>query len=354
MVHNKKHQLVKKVGLLPGSLIYTGHKSGEEGFVQQIVYNENEIQINKKSSVNQLFESLDKKQVNWIHFDALNDIESIQQIGKYFDIHELMLEDTLNVEHFPKVDFSEKHVFLTLKRLIINNENQVEQEHISFILGDYYLISLFEQKNEIYEIVKERIEKGIGKLRNKRADYLFYILLDVIVDQYFIVLENIGKSIEDTEDLLIENPTENYINKIHYIKKQLLFIRKYIIALREAILNIIGEEPDQIFESNYKYLHDVKDHINHIFETVELYREDQKTLLELNSSNMSNKLNQVMKTLTIVATIFIPLTFVAGIYGMNFKNMPELGWRFGYYAVLLIMAAIATFMVWFMKKRKWF
>jgi len=354
MSPTKRNQHTQKVGLLPGSLVYTGHREGGNGSVQYVVYNEHDIQIKEKQDVNQLTELTEKSKVNWVHFEALHHIESIQQIGKLFDIHELMLEDTLNVEHLPKVDFSEKHVFLTLKRLIINKENQVEQEHISFILGDHYLISFCEQKNEIFNTIKERIEKGIGKIRKKQADYLFYILLDAIVDQYFVVLENISKGIEETEDLLVANPTENYIAEIHQIKKQLLFVRKYVIALREAILNIIGEEPEQIFESNYKYLHDVKDHLNHIFETVELYREDQKTLLELNSSNMSNNLNQVMKTLTIVATIFIPLTFIAGIYGMNFSNMPELSWKWGYFGILGIMLAVAAFMLWFMKRKKWF
>lgn len=349
----KPKSVIHKVGQIPGSLIYTGLNKKDPPAIRLIQYNEQKLFVNQELSYDDIIKKIQPDKVNWIHFFTLDQVDAIEKIGLHFDIHSLMLEDTLNVEHLPKAEFSENHVFLTLKILRLDQDNQLEQEHASFILGNDYLISFKEQRGELLKPIRERIENNIGKVRKKRADYLFYLLVDTIVDNYFLLIEKLRNALEELEDTLIERPSENCINEIHHIKRQILTVRKYIIALRESVINIINEEPQQIFESNYKYLRDIQDHVNFVFESIEIFREDQKSLMELNSSNQNNSMNQVMKALTIVATIFIPLTFIAGIYGMNFQFMPELGWKWGYFGILGFMALITMVMIWFMKRKKW-
>ena len=354
MLKRKPKNVAQKVGQMPGSLIYTGEKSEEKPTIRLLQYDEEEVLLNKELAYEDILRNLQPNKVNWIHFFTLDQVEAIEKIGEHFDIHGLMLEDTLNVEHLPKVEFSENHIFFTLKILSLDSDYQLEQEHTSFILGDDYLISFKEHRTELLKPIRERIENNVGKVRKKRADYLFYLLIDAIVDNYFVLIEKLRKLLEEMEDTLIDKPSENYINEIHHIKKQILTIRKYIVALRESIFNLINEEPKQIFESNYKYLRDVQDHVNFVFDSIETFREDQKSLMELNMTNMNNSMNQVMKTLTVVASIFIPLTFIAGIYGMNFEYMPELKFKYGYFGVWGVMLALTSIMIWYMKRKKWF
>src|SRR6056297_299419 len=344
----------QKVGQIPGSLVYTGEKTDATKAIRLIQYNAQGIITNQELSAEDIFPKVRKDAVNWIHFFTLNQVESIEKAGSFFDIHNLFLEDVLNVDHLPKVEFTEKHVFFTLKILSINHKNQLEAEHASFILSDHYLISFKEQRAELLKPITERILKNMGKIRKKGADYLFYQLADTIVDYYLVMVEKFSHRIEGLEDLLMEYPDKNQIGEIHNLKKNLITARKYIIHLREAIINLVKEEPDQIEEDNYKYLQDMLDHVKFVYESIETFREDQKSQVELNNSKMNNSLNQVMKTLTIIATIFIPLTFVAGIYGMNFEYMPELAWKYGYAGVWGIMIVLSGLMVWYMKRKRWF
>ena len=346
--------VTQKVGQIPGSLVYTGEKEAASKAIRLIQFNEQEVLINQELPADDIFKKIRKDAVSWIHFFTLNQVESIEKTGSFFDIHNLFLEDVLNVHHLPKVEFSEQHVFFMLKILTVNSENQLEAEHASFILGDHYLISFKEQRAELLKPVTERILKNIGKVRKKGANYLFYQLADTIVDHYLVMVEKFSHRIEGLEDLLMDYPDKNQIGEIHNLKKNLITARKYIIHLREAIINLVKEEPDQIEEDNYKYLQDMLDHVKFVYESIETFREDQKSLIELNNSNMNNSLNQVMKTLTIIATIFIPLTFVAGIYGMNFEHMPELGWKYGYAGVWGVMIFLTGLMIWYMKRKRWF
>lgn len=354
MKKRKLKSKVNKIGQLPGSLTYTGHNHPEKTSLRLLQYNETDCSSIEDSNPEIILKKFNKEQNSWIHFYTLNQIEAIEKVGAYFNIHNLMLEDILNVDHLPKVEFSEEHIFFTLKVLSLNDDYTLNHEHASFILGERYLISFKEHRGELLKPVRERLENNIGKSRKKRTDYLFYLLIDAIVDNYYILQEKLQERIEDLEDALIDNPSENQINEIHKIKKTIISVRKYVFALRDAIINLIKEEPMQIFESNYKYLRDVLDHVNFVYESIEAFREDQKSLMELNSSNLNNNLNQVMKTLTIVASVFIPLTFIAGIYGMNFQYIPELTWKYGYFIALGVMAIISILMIWYMKRKKWF
>lgn len=353
MLKKNAKSFTQKVGEIPGSLTYTGKKKGEKAAIRLIQYDEEKVYINEELDYNDIINSIKDDTLNWIHFFTLDQKEAIEKIGGHFNIHELLLEDTLNVEHLPKVEFSESHIFFTLKILGFDSDGNLEEEHVNFIFGSNYLISLKEKRGKLFNPVKERILKNIGKVRKRQVDYLFYLLVDSIVDNYYVMLEKLREKFEELEDTLIEHSGENYINEIHVIKRQVLTIRKYIFVLREEISNLISEEPEQISESNYKYLRDIQDHVNFVYESIETFREDQKSLLELNNSNMNNRMNQVMKTLTIVATIFIPLTFIVGIYGMNFQFMPELNWKWGYFSILGLMAFVSIIMIWFMKRKKW-
>ncbi|MEE4197787.1 MAG: magnesium/cobalt transporter CorA [Bacteroidales bacterium] len=346
--------ITQKVGQIPGSLIYTGERPPAQKAIRLIQFNEQEVLVNQELAADEIFPKIREDAVNWVHFFTLNQVESIEKAGSFFDIHNLLLEDVLNVDHLPKVEFSEKHVFFTLKILTLTADHQLESEHASFILGNHYLISFKEQRGELLKPVTERVLKNIGKVRKKGADYLFYLLSDTIVDHYLLMVERFGQRIEELEDLLIDYPDRNRISEIHDLKRNLLAARKYVIHLREAVINLLSEEPDQLEEDNYRYLQDMLDHVKFVYESIETYREDQKSLVELNNSNMNNNLNQVMKTLTIIATIFIPLTFVAGIYGMNFKHMPELGWKYGYAGIWGIMVILSALMIWYMKRKRWF
>jgi len=354
MKKKKSKSKVNKMSQLPGSLIYTGHNHPEKTSLRLLQYNEEDCSSVEDSDPEIIINKIDIEQNNWIHFYTLNQIEAIERLGLHFDIHNLMLEDILNVDHLPKVEFSQKHILLTLNILSLNDDYTINKEHVSFILGERYLISFKEHRTELLTPIRERIENNIGKSRKKRTDYLFYLLIDAIVDNYYMLQEKLQDRIEDLEDSLIDNPSKNHINEIHKLKKAIITVRKYVFVLREAIINLIKEEPDQIFESNYKYLRDVLDHVNFVYESIEVFREDQKSLMELNSSNLNNNLNQVMKTLTIVASVFIPLTFITGVYGMNFHNIPELSWKYSYFYTLGLMGLISIFMIWFMKRKKWF
>jgi len=354
MLKRKSKSVTKKVGQIPGSLVYTGEKKEQHPAIRLLQYNEKELTFNREAEYKEIIKNVKPNKVNWIHFFTLDQIDAIERIGEHFDIHSLMLEDTLNVEHLPKVDFSEKHVFLTLKILTLNSSHELEEEHTTFILGNDYLISFKEQRGELLRPIRERIENNVGKVRAQRADYLFYLLVDTIVDNYYLLIEELRKTLEELEDILIEGQIKDYIHEIHQIKKQILTIRKYIVNLRESINILINEEPKQITEQNYKYFKDVQDHVNFVLDAVETFREDQKSLMELNLSNMNNNMNQVMKTLTVVASIFIPLTFIAGIYGMNFEYMPELELRYGYFGVWGIMLLLTAVMIWYMKRKRWF
>lgn len=350
----RSKKFIQKVGQMPGSLIYTGEKKYDQPAIRLLQYDAQDVSFNKETSHKEILNLIQPNKVNWIHFFTLNQVDAIEKIGEHFDIHSLMLEDTLNVEHLPKVDFSENHVFLTLKILSLDENNELEQEHTSFILGADYLLSFKEQRGELLRPIRERIENNIGKVRSLRADYLFYLLIDAIVDNYFVLIEKLRFNLEEMEDILIDGSKKDYIHEIHLIKKKILTVRRYIIALRESVINLMNEEPVQIDESNHKYFRDVLDHIHFVYDSVETFREDQKSLMELNMSNMNNNMNQVMKTLTIVATIFIPLTFIAGIYGMNFENIPELSLSWGYYGIWGVMILVTLIMIWFMKRKNWF
>jgi magnesium transporter len=269
-------------------------------------------------------------------------------------MHPLTLEDMINTDHLPKFESSENQLFFTMKFPYYHrNTDFLELRHISLVLSGVNLLSFQEGNEDLLAPIRERIQKNQGRIRKRNTEYLLYALVDYIVDQYFFIMDMIRDDIEKTEDLLMDEPDQNHIQKIHQIKKRIVYLRKYLTSLTKAVSGMQSSEI-QFSDPQVKiYIRDIYDHTLHINEALVTSKDLQTTLLEMNMSNVNHSMNRVMKTLTVVATIFIPLTFVVGIYGMNFQYMPELTWQYGYPAVLTTMVVIAAVMLLWMRKKDW-
>jgi magnesium transporter len=343
-----------KAGLPPGTLVHVGEKRAEAVRITLIDYDEQSFQEKEVSTVEECFPFKATPTVTWINIDGLHQVDIIEKLGKQFELHPLILEDVLHTEQRPKYEDFDKYIFIVLRMLRYNEQIQaVESEQVSLILGTNFVISFQERVGDVFDHIRERIRNAKGRIRKMGPDYLCYTLMDAIVDNYFAVLEIFGERIESMEEELVTNPTERTLQQIHTLKREMLFLRKSVWPLREVISVLQRSESSLISESTGIYLRDVYDHTIQVIDTVESYRDMVSGMLDIYLSSISNKMNAVMKVLTIIATIFIPLTFVAGIYGMNFENMPELKWRWGYGAVWLVMIVVAAIMMVFFRKKKW-
>jgi magnesium transporter len=348
----KRHY--KKAGLPPGTLIHIGERKLESVRITVIDYDENSFQEKQVTKIEDCFEFKKTPTVTWINIDGLHDIEIIEKIGKHYDFHPLVLEDILHTGQRPKFEDLENYIFIVLMMLRFDEESQtVISEQVSLVLGSNYVISFQENVGDVFEQIRDRIRNAKGKVRKMGSDYLMYALLDAIVDGYFVILERLGEKIELMEEELVSNPSEKTLHQIHNMKREMVGLRKSVWPLRELINGFERSESDLIQETTGAYLRDVYDHTIQVIDTVESFRDMVSGMLDIYLSSISNRMNAVMKVLTIIATIFIPLTFVAGIYGMNFENMPELKWRYGYFGVWLVMVIITGCMLLYFKKKKW-
>ncbi len=344
----------KKIGLAPGSLVYTGSKRKNSPRITVFDYTPTTVEEKVCSSVEETFSYRDTKSVTWINIDGIHKIDIIEKIGKHFNIHPLILEDITNTNQRPKVEDLEDMLFIIL-RMHPNDAMAADfnSEQVSILITKNCVISFQEQEGDLFDSIRERIRTGKGKIRSMGTDYLAYTLIDAVVDNFFFVLEQIGELTENLENEVIENPVPKIVQKLHSLKQNLLFLRKSIWPLREEITKLQRTDSTLISHSTNIYLRDVYDHTIQIIDMVETIRDIITGLLDMYLSNISNKMNEVMKVLTIIATIFIPLTFIAGIYGMNFVNMPELRYKWGYFMVLGLMGIIAIGMLWFFRRKKW-
>ena len=354
----KKRQLVrrrsKKSGLPPGTLVYLGEKKMEQVRISYIDYDEQNYQEKQVSKIEECFPFKATPTVTWINIDGLHDVEILEKLGKQFELHPLMLEDILNTDQRPKHEDFDKHIFIVLRMLSFDEETQtIESEQISIVLGENYVISFQERIGDVFDPIRERIRNAKGRIRKMGTDYLMYSLLDAIVDNYFVILEKLGDKIESMEDELVGDPTQKTLKQIHYLKREMIYLRRSVWPLRELISGMERSESSLIKESTGAYLRDLYDHTIQVIDTVENFRDMVSGMLDTYLSSLSNRMNSIMKVLTIIATIFIPLTFVAGIYGMNFENMPELKWRWGYAGVWLVMLIVAGVMVIYFRRKKW-
>ncbi|HUV80617.1 MAG TPA: magnesium/cobalt transporter CorA [Candidatus Bathyarchaeia archaeon] len=347
-------KMSEKGGLPPGALVYIGEQKVEEVVITLFDYDRERYEEKELKSVEECFPYKDTPTVSWINIAGIHQVEIMEKIGNHFGIHPLAIEDILNTGHRPKMDDMDDYLFIVLKMLNYNEEDdEIDAEQVSIIIGQNFVISFQEKEGDVFEPVRERIRKNRGRIRKMGADYLAYALLDSIVDNYFTILEKIGERIESLEEELVENPSTQTLQEIHSLKSGMIFLRKSVWPLREVISELERGESPLIKETTVIYLRDVYDHSIQVIDTVETFRDMISGMLDVYLSSISNKMNEVMKVLTIIATIFIPLTFLAGVYGMNFKYMPELEWYQGYFAVLCVMVIIGIGMVIYFRKKKW-
>ena len=344
-----------KVGLPPGSIIHVGEQKIEKVKITLTEYDEKNVEICEINSVEEIDPYTDTPQVTWVNVCGLHDTELIKQIGEKFNIHPLVLEDILNTETRPKIEITDSYIFIAMKMLSYNkSEDQVDTEQVSFILGNSFVFSFLEKSDSVFKPIKDRITEQFGRVRKQPSDYLFYALMDVVVDQYYLVLEQIEQNIESLDDEVTANSDRSQIEKIYTLKNKILLTRRSLWPLRDIFTRLTREETKLINKKIVPYLRDLLDHTMHITETIEFQREITNGLMETHLSMMSYKMNEVMKVLTVIATIFIPLTFIVGIYGMNFPNMPEMKWPWAYFALWGVMISVVLFMVYYFRRKKWF
>jgi len=344
----------RKAGLTPGSLIHIGEKKLERARIRAINYDEQRFREEELKTIEESLPLKEAPGVTWINVDGLHQVEVLEKIGAYFALHPLVLEDILNTEQRPKMEDYGDYIYVVLKMIHYDDKkNEIEAEQVSLILGPTFVLSFQERAGDLFDPVRERIRGSGGRIRKVGPDYLCYSLADAIVDGYFAVLEKLGEQIEAAERELVTHPSPKTLRLIHGLRREMILLRKSIWPLREVIGGLQREDSPLIADATRVYLGDVHDHTVRVIETLESYRDMLSAMLDIYLSSMSIKLNEVMKALTLIATIFIPLTFVAGVYGMNFKYMPELEWRWGYFMAWLVMIAMATSLYAYFKRKKW-
>jgi magnesium transporter len=351
-----------KAGLPPGTPVHVGAQVAEEVKISVINYDQTRYEIIHPEDPQECSIYREKATVTWINVDGLHRIEVIENLCSCFGIHPLTVEDILNTTQRPKLDIFDDYIFLVIKMQTYNTDTrQIDVEQVSFILGKNYLLSFQEKAGDTFDGVRNRISNSKGRIRKMKADYLAYALLDSIIDNYFSVLEKVGEEIEFMEEELVNDPAAETLHRIHILKREMILLRRSVWPLREVINSLLrGEETDLIGEAIYFYLKDLYDHTIQIIDTIETFRDIISGMIDIYLSSASNRMNEIMKVLTVFAAIFIPLTFIAGIYGMNFDrtasplNMPELGWFYGYPFALSLMVATAFGMLIYFKRKKWF
>ncbi|MDO8873173.1 MAG: magnesium/cobalt transporter CorA [Methanoregula sp.] len=352
MSHHR-HVLSKRLGLPPGTLHVNGEPADLPVLITVFDYDAIHFEEKTVDKISECFPFRDTETVTWINVDGLGNPKHIEDLGRCFSIHPLILEDIFNTQQRPKMEDLDQYIYLNLKVLTyLNTKQEIKIEHISMVIGPNFLISFQEDIGDVFDPVRERIRKD-GRIRKYGTDYLAYALIDGIVDNYFTVMENLDKQVEDLEEELVINPTQDSLQKINRLKKDMIFLRKSVWPLREMINNLERTESKLIKESTKIYLRDVYDHTIQVIDTLETFRDMVSGMIDIYLSGLSYKMNEIMKVLTLIATIFIPLTFVVGLYGMNFKNMPEIEWEFGYYSVLIVMVIMVLGMLTYFRKKKW-
>lgn len=353
-----KNQVVKrqskKAGLPPGTLVYVGNKDLAPTSIAYLDYDPSKFHEDQAANLQDCYAFKSTPTVSWINVDGIHDVRLIGKLGEHFEIHPLILEDILNARQRPKYEDLGDYHFLVMKMLDYNHEGEnIESEQVCIVLGPNYVISFQERVGDVFEQIRERIRDSRGRIRKAGADYLAYALIDAVVDSYFAILEKLSDRVESIEADLFADPAENTLKQIHSIRRETIALRKAIWPLREVVGGLVRSESPIIEDTTVKYLRDVYDHTIQIIDTIESFRDTVSGMLDIYLSSISNKMNSVMKVLTIMATIFIPLTFVAGIYGMNFENMPELKWKWGYFGVWCIMVIMTFGMITYFRRRRW-
>lgn len=325
--------------------------------VRLIQYNNSTFTETRGKEIQELIAAIDNNSINWIDVEVV-DANIVEQISDYFKLHNMVVEDILLQDHLPKFEIFENHFFFTLHMLHLNTDKAtIEEEQLSMVLGDNFVLSFQSGvEGDVFDGVITDLKLGKGTIRKEKADYLFYRLLDAVIEGYFSILEVLREHMEDLEEEILSSrePSEEIVGEILTLRKKITTIRKFTVPLKDIVSKLKTANSRFINPNTITYFQDVSDQLFTLNTNFETFREMLKDLMELYLSNLSHNMNRVMKTLTIVATIFIPLTFIAGVYGMNFNNMPELRWKYGYFIIWALMLLLGAGMVWYMKKKHWF
>ncbi|GAB5399065.1 MAG: magnesium/cobalt transporter CorA [Aureisphaera sp.] len=351
---SKKRRTSQSAGQVPGAVVYIGDKEHLETSLEVFDYSVDSCKFFETNAINEVFTFKGNDHISWINVNGLGHTAEISALGNYFKLHPLILEDIVNTDQRPKIDEYEHYLFIVLKMLYFNEAKEVVIEHVSMVLGEGYVITFQESEEDVFEVIRERLKNPKSRIRNSEADYLAFSILDAVVDNYFVVVDNIEEGVERMEDLIfLEGQKDSIPHDIQSLKQEILRIRRNVIPAREVISRIVKTESGLIQEKTVDYYRDLQDHILHISENIDVYREMTWGLMDMYQTTISNKMNSIMKVLTIIATIFIPLTFIAGIYGMNFDNMPELHYKYGYYILLGVMVLVFFALILYFRRKKW-
>lgn len=350
----------ESVGKAPGALIYVGEQADAAPTLSLIEYDADHLEERSIDDPATTGTFKDTEPVSWINITGIHDVEFVRSVGEQFGLHSLMMEDIVNTTQRAKVNFDDNFLFAVVKMLSFDSEQDALRiEQVSLICGPGYLLSFQEREGDVFDPVRERIRHSRGRIRTAGADYLAYALMDAVVDNYYIILEQIGERVQKLEQRVITDPDPEVLRTIYRYKHEMAALRRAAWPLREEVGMMVREEHPLIAQDTRPYVRDLYEHVVQSIDTIETYREMTSSMLELYLTCVSNRMNEVMKVLTIIATIFMPLSFIAGLYGMNFNpdaspwNMPELGWRFGYPAVLIVMAIIGGGMLLYFRRKRW-
>ncbi|MDT8356935.1 MAG: magnesium/cobalt transporter CorA [Methanomicrobiaceae archaeon] len=352
LVDTQRNKSSSMIGLPPGALIHIGEKKTDITAISVIVYDNENWEEHEHAELEDMYAYAAQPGITWVNVTGLAETEIIGAIGEHFNLHPLTQEDILNTSQRPKLEDYEDYLFIVIKMLTLD-EVAFSAEQVSIVLARDLVISFQEQPGDVFENVRSRIKQGKGRVRKAGADYLAYALLDAVVDFYFEIFESLGQRLETLEEALINDPNPETLEGIYSVKRDLIYLRKSVWPLREVAAKFERGESPLVSDSSLVYIKDLYDHIIQVGDTLETYREMVGGMLDIYLSSVSNRMNEVMKILTMIATIFIPLTFIAGIYGMNFEHMPELSWSWSYPLVILAMFVVALIMVMFFRKKGW-
>jgi magnesium transporter len=349
----RKRGMARKAGMAPATLVHVGRNYGGEAKVAVLDYDADGVREREGEDLSRPAGFRSETSVTWISVNGLHNVGLIEKIGAAFAIHPLVLEDILNTHQRPKQEDYGEYLYTVLQAFVLEEDGATASEQVSLIVGAGYVLSFQESGRDIFRAVRERINSGKGRIRREGADYLAYSLIDAIVDNYFVVLEAMGERLEDLEEALVTKPERGALQDIHTLKVEMLFFRKALWPLREVAGALSRGESPLIRPTTLPYFRDAYDHVVQVIDSLETYRDILSGLLDIYLSSISNRLSQIMKVLTIISTIFIPLTFITGVFGMNFENLPGLRWEYGYVAVGLVMVLVAAGMVLFIRNRGW-
>jgi len=354
MARRTRKGMVGRAKLPPAEIVHSGSPGVETTEITIMEYDEAHFQEVRKQNVDVCFRCREHPPVVWISIEGLHEAETITGLGEGFELHPLVLEDVLSANQRPKMDDLEDYLFIVLRMPYLDkNSGVVEHQQISLVLGATFVLSFQEADEDVFAPIRERIRSAKGRIRRLGADYLAYALIDTVVDSYFVVLEGLEDRLDLLEEELVANARPETLHMIHDLKREMIFLLKSVWPMREVVGRLTRGESSLVRDSTEVYFRDVYDHAFQVMDTVETFREMLSGMLEMYLSSISNRMNEIMKVLTIIATLFIPLTFITGVYGMNFKHMPELEWRWGYLLVWVVMFVVAALMLLYFRRKKW-